>query len=355
MARIVVRLSYHQKQRLLRRMRSTRDGRLKMRYQIVLLWSEGRTSGDIAKSLHCARSTALNWAHRFLADGEAGLVDRRCENGEPKVDLDLLQAVAEMIQESPTKSGWQRATWTRELIALELEKRTGIRLGVTTIGRLLHRLKARWGMPRPVVRCPWSAQAKARRIRELERLVATTPKNEVVLYQDEVEIHLNPKIGRTWMLPRRQTEIVTPGQNQKAHVAGTLDARTGRIVWVWGPSRNAALFIEHLHALVKAYPRARKIHLVLDNCGAHDADATEAALATPELSRIVRHFLPPYSPDHNPIERLWKELHANVTRNHTCAKWDELVVRVDHFLSTAAPWPGSHLSVLTGPPQLQAA
>ena len=53
----------------------------------------------------------------------------------------------------PMDSSWKRSTWTREFVGVELEKRTGVRLSVTTIGRMLHRLGARWGVPRPVVRC----------------------------------------------------------------------------------------------------------------------------------------------------------------------------------------------------------
>ena len=47
--------------------------------------------------------------------------------------------------------------------------------------------------------------------------------------------------------------------------------------------------------------------------------------------RIVLHLLPPYSPEHNPIERLWKEVHANVTRNHRC-RTIEVLANVDYFL-----------------------
>lgn len=345
MKRIVVRLSYHVKQRLRRRMHRTKDARLRLRYQIVLLWSAGKCSGEIAEALGCAISTALCWAHRFVWDGEAGLVDRRSENGESKVDLDLLQAVAEMIHEAPTDSGWQRSTWTRELIALELEKRSGVRLGVTTIGRMLKRLGARWGAPRPTVKCPWSRQRKARRMAAIRRATGDLPEGEVLLYQDEVEIHLNPKIGRDWMLPGGQKVALTPGQNVKRHVAGAFNPRSGRLVWIWGERRDSALFIEHLRALGKAYPHARKIHLIVDNCGAHHSRATREALKTDQLNRIVLHFLPPYCPFENRIETLCKELHANVTRNHTCQCITQLQRRVDHFLTTAQPWPGAKPSV----------
>jgi transposase len=344
MDRIVVRLSKRVKRRLQKRMRRTREARLRLRYQMVLLWAQGWSSREIAEALGCAVSTALRWGHRFMAEGEAGLIDRRDGNGRPKVDLDLLQAVGEMLEAPPTASGWQRSTWTRELVVRELEKRTGERLSVATVGRMLHRLGARWGVPRPVVRCPWSHAAKAHRMGQIRRLLRRVPADQVAVYQDEVEIHLNPKIGRDWMLCGRQTEVVTPGQNQKRHVAGTLDANTGKLVWVWGEHRDSALFIDLLRTLAEAYPQAEKIHLILDNCAAHDSQATRKALQTEELQRIALHFLPPYCPFENRIERLWEELHANVTRNHTCPSMDHLAERVDHFLTAAAPWPGSHPS-----------
>ena len=48
--------------------------------------------------------------------------------------------------------------------------------------------------------------------------------------------------------------------------------------------------------------------------------------------RVVLHFLPPYCPDHNKIERVWKDLHANVTRNHRCTSMNELLRNVRTFL-----------------------
>ena len=50
-----------------------------------------------------------------------------------------------------------------------------------------------------------------------------------MLYADEVDVHLNPKIGRDWMLPGQQRRIVTPGKNEKFYLAGALDVRTGKL------------------------------------------------------------------------------------------------------------------------------
>ena len=49
--------------------------------------------------------------------------------------------------------------------------------------------------------CPWGQRAKKQRIRLLQRLVATLPADQAAVWEDEVDIHLNPKIGPDWMLP----------------------------------------------------------------------------------------------------------------------------------------------------------
>ena len=75
------------------------------------------------------------------------------------------------------------------------------------------------------------------------------------------------------------------------------------------------------------YPKAKRIHLILDNYRIHSSLQTQAALARLN-GRIVLHFLPPYCPDHNRIERVWRDLHANVTRNHQCRSMNERMKEV---------------------------
>lgn len=70
-----------------------------------------------------------------------------------------------------------------------------------------------------------------------------------------------------------------------------------------------------LFLLCYVYPWARTIHVIVDNYKIHDSRQTRQVLQ--QLRGKIRlHFLPPYSPDENPIERVWKDFHDNVTRNH---------------------------------------
>jgi transposase len=192
------------------------------------------------------------------------------------------------------------------------------------MGRVLASLGARLGMPKPIVLCPWPADARQRELAQIRRLEACATSDEPVLYSDEVDIHLNPKVGRDWMLRGRQRRIVTPGKNKKFYLAGALDVRSGQLHTTGADRKNAALFCDLLRLVAAQYPRARRVHVVVDNYGIHLARATEKTLA--DLGgRVILHFLPPYCPDANRIERVWQDLHANVTRNHRCGSMDELL------------------------------
>ena len=78
-------------------------------------------------------------------------------------------------------------------------------------------------------------------------------------------------------------------------------------------------------------PGQTHIHLILDNYRIHSSLQTQAALARLD-GRVVLNFLPPYCPDHNRIERVWRDLHENVTRNHQCRTMNELMLEVDRWL-----------------------
>jgi transposase len=142
------------------------------------------------------------------------------------------------------------------------------------------------------------------------------PKGERLLYEDEIDIHLNPKIGLDWMPKGVQREVVTPGKNRKAYLAGALDAQTGQLIAVEGARKTTALFIALLEEICLRFPEAKVLHVVLDNYGIHHSKRAKAWLRD-RGARIRLHFLPPYSPNDNPIERVWQDLHAEVTRNHT--------------------------------------
>jgi transposase len=331
MALILPRPSFCVKERFCKHLRKCRQALVRMRYLIILnLWSE-RSAREIECILKVHNSTVYRVAKRFQERGEASLWDGREDNGPEKLSEDFLALLDRVVRGKASEYGWRRPTWTREMLVITLQRQTGVRIHVATMSRALALIRARRANPRPRVKCPWHPAAKSRRINVLKRLLATLPRSEAAVYEDEVDIHLNPKIGLDWMGLGQQKEAQTPGQNQKRYLAGAMDVRTGVIHWVEGAKKNSWLFWDLLYKLTRVYNKASVVHVILDNFSIHSSNIIAVALLN-FAQRIRLHFLPPYCPDHNAIERVWQDLHANVTRNHCCATMAKLMHEVRYYL-----------------------
>src|SRR5262249_423034 len=143
-----------------------------------------------------------------------------------------LNQLYRVVRATPQVYGWRRPTWTRELLIETMARLTGIRIHVTTMSRALAQIKARRGRPKQAVGCPWPKAAKTRGLNRLQELLSTLPRRECAFYEDEVDIHLNPKVGLDWMGYGQQKEVLTPGKNEKRYLAGAMEVRTRMLIWV---------------------------------------------------------------------------------------------------------------------------
>ena len=331
MAVILPKPPYFVKERFFKRFQRCRPALVRIRYLIIINVWNGRSARDIERVLKVHNTTVYRVIKRFREHGEASLWDGREDNGTEKLSEHFLHLLDKVVRSNPQEHGWRRPTWTRETLVETVVRKTGVRIHVATMSRALALIRARRANPRPRVKCPWFPAVKTRRINALERLIAALPPGEAAVYEDEVDIHLNPKIGLDWMGFGQQKEAMTPGQNEKRYLAGAMDVRTGEIHWVEAAKKNSWLFWDLLYKLTRVYAAATVIHVILDNYSIHSSKIIAVALAN-FASRIRLHFLPPYCPDHNAIERVWKDLHANVTRNHHCATMRELMGEVRYYL-----------------------
>ena len=327
----IPRMFRNPRRQLIRLGRKSGDPATALRFHAVARLALGESGPCVARALDIARSTVVRAAQRFATGGVPALYDRRSGNGRVKANAKFDARLAQLLRRSPQDFGWMRPTWTRELLCLQMQREDRPRVAVCTLGRALVRVGARLGLPKPIVLCPWPRDRRLHRLAELRRLEGRACAEEPVVYSDEVDIHLNPRIGRDWMLRGQQRRIVTPGKNQKFYIAGALDIHTGNLHTTGAHKKGAALFCELLRLLASTYPDARRIHVIVDNYVIHSAGVTEETLR--QLgSRVVLHFLPPYCPDANRIERVWQDLHANVTRNHRCKTMNGLLEAAREYL-----------------------
>ena len=308
------------------------DAKTRCRGQMVVALASGKTVSEIVQVLQCSSSVVYKVVDRFLRDHESAFVDRREGNGQTVVTEAVEKAVRVLVAETPRQFGHRRPTWTLELLVRVLHERSGIRLSRATLSRLLRRLRIRLGRPKPFVKCPWPEERRNLRIRRLRYLLLHARRGEIWVFEDEVDVHLNPKIGPDYMLPGTQKKVLTPGVNEKRYLAGALNAFTGQLTWVEGTSKDSELFMRLVFQLGWDYPQAKRVHLVVDNYSIHKSRFTKLMLLSCD-GKVCLHFQPPYCPDDNRIERVWLDLHANVTRNHQFATMDDLMKEVRHWLA----------------------
>jgi transposase len=314
-----------------------------MRCRIILLLDEKVAVSKIAKMVDCVRSTVYTTIYRFEDEGLDALWDKRLSPAPRKATGEVRAKLLTYLDEVPKDYGWQRSTWTLELLARQLQEDTGVQLSPSHLRKVLVQEKCRRGRPRPALRIP--VQGRGKILESIAVLERAATQDEEFLYVDEADIDLNPRIGLTYMKQGQQTLVLTPGKNVKYYLAGALNPRTGKVLYSHGPKKDSQLFIELLHVLNQSYRRARVINIVLDNYIIHKSQKTLEALER-FGGKIRLHFLPPYSPEHNPIERLWKQLHDNVTRNHRHPNMPELWKDVTTFMAKIQPFPGTKFSTL---------
>ena len=317
----ILRLSAKERKTCLKTYRAANPAR---RALILLLLDQGRSYREIT----AATLASPTMIRAVKKDWEAEGVP--CVLGTQEqpfvVAYWLIVVVRWLLHKTPQDFGFFRTRWSCALLALLLWEQERIRISAETVRRGMRQMEFVWRRPRPVVGL--HDPDHDIKLRKIRRLFSSLPADETAVFQDEVDINLNPKIGACWMVRGEQAEVVTPGNNEKRYIAGSLHWRTGQLLLsAPGPRRNADLFVAHLDDLRRRLRGYRVIHVVCDNARFHDCGKVQAFLARYE-GRIVLHFLPKYAPETNPIERVWWHLHDTLTRNHRCRSIEELLAEV---------------------------
>lgn len=163
--------------------------------------------------------------------------------------------------------------------------------------------------------------------------------------QDEADLSLLPTLTRTWMLRGQQLKLRAPGSpNAKRSVSAATDLGEGVTLWRTDERRTGGQFALTLMACAnRSNARSRVAVLLIDNAPAHRLGKTGRLrqLMNALRGRVVLVYLPAYSPDLQPEERLWRQWRPNVTHNHRRATIEELLQDSDAWFARQGQEPAS--------------
>ena len=226
---------------------------------------------------------------------------------------DLLQLV-----EHPEKA--ERTFWTAKAFHGFISDTYQVECSYETVVRFFHREGFALKTPRP-----WSdRQDESMReafLQKLEQLYHD--ENIDIWFADESGFEGDPRPRRRWDKKGNKTRSTKNGNHLRMNVLGMVCPRTGEFFAIEASHSDTDTFEAFLDEAAKSirYQRPRNI-LVLDNASWHKQKKTDWHGWEPL-------YLPPYSPDLNPVERIWLLMKARWFNNHVCKNVEQLIQRLD--------------------------
>jgi len=172
---------------------------------------------------------------------------------------------------------------------------------------------------------------------EYEKLRREITKEETICFMDGVHPTHNVQPAYGWIKKGQRKEIPSNTGRSRLNLSGAVDVIDHKVLVQEDKMLNADATISFLKKIEKAYPAKKKIYLFCDNARYYRNQSVTKHL---KKSKIELRFLPPYSPNLNPTERLWKWMKERVLYNTYYQAFEDFKLAVFGFLeavSTLSP------------------
>lgn len=306
MSKLIINLTDTEKEDLEKRHKTERDKRIADRIKVVLLSAEGWQQVTIAQALRLSVEAIHNHIKDYVTSKKI-----KPENGGSESQLNATQT-QELIKHLEEKTYLKVSE-----ICDHIKKSYSIEFTVSGMTKWLKRNDFSFKKPKGV---PSKADPKKQEefIKKYNELVESTPENEPIVFTDGVHPTMATKITYGWIRKGKENDktIETTASRTRMNLVGSLNLNSMELVINEYDTINSQTMNQHFEALRKKYPNAPKIHQILDQGSYNTSKETKEAA---EKQNIILHFLPPYSPNLNPIERLWK-LNNEYVRNNQVFK-----------------------------------
>jgi transposase len=308
-----------------------RDGRAEHRVarraNAIVLLDQGRSCEDIAAFLLLDDDTVRNWYRAYEQGGVDGLKAFDYKGSSSHLSLEQERALSEWVDDHHPHS-------IREIGAF-LKLNFGVSYSRSGRIALLHRLGFEYRKPKAMPRGLDDAKQQAY-IRAYGNLLNTMGLDEAVLFLDAA--HPTHQVRPAGCWARKDVALAveqTTGRN-RLNIHGAINLETGQTHILTADKINGLSLIKLLSEIERTHTAMRLIHVFLDNAKYHKADIVKEWLAKAGR-KIVLHFLPPYCPHLDPIERLWGVMHENITHNRDYKTFREFRREILKFLRQTVP------------------
>jgi transposase len=281
-----------------------------LRKRAVASVQDGQSPEVVAVAFGINRVTMYGWLARYRDGGWAALDARKRGGRKPKLDAKAIRWIYKTVTEkNPLQLKFTFALWTARMIGQLIFKRFRVKMSKSSVCRLLGQLgltpqrpvwRAYQQQPEEVQR--W-LQEEYPRIRRLAQ-----QKKALIFFGDEAGVRSDHHAGTTWAVKGKTPVVSSTGSRFGLNLVSAVSAQ-GEFRFMTVKGRvGATQFIEFIKRLLHNVPRM--VFLIVDGHPAHKAKVVKRFVESLK-DRFRLFFLPPYSPELNPDERVWNDLKTN--------------------------------------------
>lgn len=309
-------LSLKERKQLIKRHKKERDGKIRDRIKAVLAYDDGYNYSEIAKILLLDDETVRRHIKDYFRENKLAP-----ENGGSEGYLSVAEKKA-LIKHLKEKT----YLYVKD-ICVYVKKTYGISYSISGMNKWLYANGFRYKKPHAV---PAKANNKEQQmfIKAYEKLKQKAGKKEPIYFVDSVHPEHQTRLTYGWIMKGERKVMPMTGRQYRINIMGGICLNNHKIVYETAETINEdsiQLFLFHVR---QKHPGRYKVHIIWDNAGYHCSKLVQSFAK--ELG-IEIHYLPPYSPNLNPIERLWKIMHEQVTYNKYYQCFSDFTEAIKYF------------------------
>jgi transposase len=275
---------------------------------------------QVCAALLVTERALRKWIRLFNEKGIDGLIVNKRPGRTAILNGNTAVELTQLI-EQPAKA--DRTFWTAKAFHGYLSQTYQIQCSYQTVVRFFHRQGFALKFPQP-----WSdRQDEKQRAQFLEKLKHLSQQADIDLwFADESGFEGDPRPRKRWDRKGNKTRVTKNGDHLRMNVMGMVCPRTGEFFAIETSHSDSDIFQIFLNEAGKSITFERTTNiLIVDNASWHKRKSTDWNGWQPL-------YLPPYSPDFNPIERIWLVMKANWFNNYVCKNVDKLIERLDQAI-----------------------
>ena len=317
---------------LLQNAQNNGDLRMAKRIMAVLAVTDETLYSVIGTTLKVSEESIRLWVNAFLLKGVKSFSYKKPSGKPSKLTKAQKKQLDQLICQGPEKSGFPGACWRSPMIQWLIYEKFGVEYSVYYIPQLLKNMgfsyqKAKFVADHkdPEKRKQWLQNSWP------EILKLAKEKDAFILFGDEASFPQWGSLTYTWAKKGQQPVVKTSGNRRCYKVFGLIDYFSGRF-FCKGHDKGRLNSESYESFLTEILSKTRK-HMILIQDGAryHTSKAMKRFFAK-KGNRITVYELPSYSPDYNPIEKLWKKIKEKEIHLHYFPTFDTLKNKVEEAL-----------------------